>query len=60
MRLGQLLATDLGSTNGTSVVSPAGARELDAFVSAPLAEGDRLVVSGDVVLCSVVRVGVGR
>lgn len=53
MRLGQLLAVDLGSTNGTSVVSGAMVLELKPQVATPLSSGDQLVVNGDVLLCTV-------
>ena len=56
MRLGQLLATDLGSTNGTILVSGQSSSELKPQSAAPLLEGDRLVVGADVPLCTVQRI----
>ena len=56
MRLGQLLATDLGSTNGTVVVSGQSNTELKPQSAMALAEGDRLMVGADVSLCTVERI----
>ena len=53
MRLGSLLATELGSTNGTAVIRNGVARDLERAVAAALQVGDRLVVSGEIVLCTV-------
>ncbi|MGK2955004.1 MAG: FHA domain-containing protein [Solirubrobacterales bacterium] len=56
MRLGQLNATDLGSTNGTILVSGHTTTDLKPQSAATLVEGDRLMVGADVPLCTVDRI----
>jgi hypothetical protein len=56
MRFGQVLATDLGSTNGTMHVSGSRSSQLTAQTPAHLLEGDRLQVGADVPLCVIERI----
>lgn len=56
-RLGQLLATDLGSTNGTRVVAATAVTALHAHAPAVLNSGDRVVAGSDVLLCIVLAEG---
>jgi hypothetical protein len=56
VRFGQVIATDLGSTNGTMVVSANQSRPLTPNTPTPLVEGDRLQIGADVPLCVIERI----
>lgn len=56
LRLGQLVATDLGSVNGTTVVGEE-VTNLRPTSAHRLSPGDRLVVNGDIELLTVVAIG---
>lgn len=53
VRLGRLLATELGSTNGTTLSRDGAVQDLERNSPTPLRTGDLLSVGGTTVLCTV-------